>query len=468
MHQPNRSWQTNMTLLQDRWVKTYWDLRIWTTIAFSFGNTGEALAKKLLLQTGFDAGVAENSKIISSLDPPLTIPDAFIEEGYRLQQEVNVTVSRYPKFENVYQAAVYAMTNWGWNGNHQHDAKLFRGESNIEWSEKQFTASIYRNTPDDIELAARVRKLDVAAHWFRKRYPKRQDTDLEVIAILQHYALPTWLIDLSTSIYVALYFASGEPTGTGVVYVYSKKEIDALWELAPELVPSVRQIKPQFVPRINRQYGVFLNGGHGWSIRHLVFGQISFGQVSGMRFEDPGLGITEHRLLGNDRDWKWFDDRLWSNFASVESPCIPVQGLLDVSEYENERKREFEHAPVLQMDSVRLPVWPPPLEDLNAYAFRVLGKASNIEEGRRVKASSIIARYHRILCADPSCSFSVRSLHGYIQAIEELRARLNESVQYDLRSLWLAYAGRARSEEERFFLVRKLGELMSELNFEII
>jgi hypothetical protein len=455
----------NMVRVQDPWFQTYWDLRAWLARASSLGNTGLHLADELLTGSDFESAVEGCRGSAGAMKPPLAIPREFTDRGARFVERIAASKKAFPTMENVYQAAIYAMTRWGWNGNHFHDDVVFRGESSTKWSEKQFAASIYRSDPDERTLAERIRKLEVAAHWFRRKFRDRNDETIEIVAILQHYALPTWLLDVTTSIYAALYFASGEPDGTGVVYTYSTEEMKRYRVIAPELVPPVRQIKPQFVPRIDRQYGAFLDGGHGWSVRHLVFGELTFTQVPGMQFEDPGLGITKARLLANEGDWRWFENELQSSFNSVENPSTPTPGLLDFSEYQAALKKEYDSAPPLGVGPESVPEWPPALAALTACAARILAERSELDANRRRGAADAIAQYHRSLCADPRCSYFISSLHGYVEAVERLRRGLTntEPGQYQVADLWHCYEGRAHSVEDNAFLHGKLRSLVQTL-----
>ena len=467
MTDDEKAWQLQTAVRNDRWFKTYWALRSWQATALGLGNPASGLAATVLENPpGFDQMLQGLTAVCEKCDPPFNFPLDFVAEGRRLAGEVQIAINAPHPKENVYQAAICAMRQWGWNGNHLHDHLLFRGESDSTWSTRRFATSIYRRNPDQTELKKRRRKIDLAAHWYRKRFPDRKDTDLELLAIFQHYGIWTWLLDVSTSVYAALFFASGHEEKIGVVFVYSIKELQEHHALAPELVPPIRLIKPRFVPRIDRQYGLFLEGGHGWSTRHLVLNQLQFKQVPGMQFEDPGLGITTKRLLASEGDWGWFEAELPRMFATVEQDRKRDAGKGVISDlfakYEADLKQDVHDARVLDLGEIKSPAWPPELEQLTPCAERCMSSHPQIIEDRRKAAAKALARYHQLLCADDTCSFFIGSLHAYIDAARSMAYELVKANPTDISVLASSYNGRADTAEDRVLLQTALKQFTAE------
>jgi hypothetical protein len=449
----------------DRWYQAYWALRSWLATAHGLGYPGAALIDGVLLDPArFEVSLSRFSHAAAKLTPPFTYPAPFVEEGRRLAALVKEAVEAEEPKENVYQAAVAVMPRWGWSGNHLHDTMLFRGESNSEWSARQFLQSIYRGKPDTEELKRRQRRLEIAAHLFREQFPSRADSDLEVLAILQHYALPTWLLDVTTSVYVALLFASGADSGQGVVYAFSINELYRHHEVAPELVPPIRLIKPRFVPRIDRQYGLFRDGGHGWSIRHLVLRQLRFRQWPGMRFEDPTLGVTEAYLLPTDGEVGRVTSELPSSLATIESP-EPDPKLAEstigslVARADAALRSSAASAPPLDAGTAAFPAWPPDEESLRRCAERLLLRYGVTDTDRRRRVAEAAARFHRFVCEDPECGFFIGSLHAFIDAVWWTACELKKADRVPIDEFRGSYKHRVDTAADRAVLRRAVERL---------
>lgn len=464
------AWKRQTAIRADEWFRAYWDIRSWLARAEGFGYVGAGLSQALFDgPAAFDRTLKGLSDTAIMFDPPFSYPSDFTAEGRRLSALAHDAICADEPKSNVYQAAICVMSDWGWNGNHMHDRLLFRGERNAEWSVRRFDSSIHRGAPDPSEFARRRRKLDIAAYWFRKKFPNRNDSDLEVLAILQHYIQSTWLLDLTTSPYVALFFASRGDGGRGVVYAYSLDEFDYFHRVDPELVGPVLQVKPRFVPRIDRQYGAFVDGGLGWTTRAVVLHELSFRQSPDFRFEDAGLGVTERRLLANEGDWRWFDD-LPSQFASVEH--VPETGENDDAlsrlfiDTARDLRQDAENAPKLVLRECEQSTWPPPVDRLINFAERYLARRSEINEKRRSIAARAIAQFHHLLCDDPDCGYFIRSFNAFVAAIDSLTHKLASDSPVCVRLLFYdCYRNRVGFDDSLAVFSRGLDRLVSTFAF---
>lgn len=442
------------TVLEDRWYRAYWDLKSWQATAQAFGHCGETLVDIVFHHPSrFDNRLRLVRATAAYHSLPFSCPDSFIAEGRRLAKLVTEAVAAGHPKENVYQAAISVIPTWGCGNNHLSGERLFRGESNAGWSTKQFLQSIFRHNPDTEEMRRRKERIDIAAQLFRKRFPDRADSDHEVLAILQHYVLPTWLIDVTTSVYISLFFASGHDNGVGVVYTFSIRELEEYHKMAPELVPPIRFIKPRFVPRIDRQYGLFLDGGHGWFTRHLVREVLQFKQQPGMQFEDPMLGVTNAHLFQIDDDLAKSAHDIQTSLNTIESPKLHAEAngrrttdLLGASEVD--LRTIANAAPKLDVSAPEVPKWPPSEEDLQKWAQRLLQDNQVGDETRRLRAANALAKSFCLLCVDTECASSITSPFTFAQAVQQITFEMERATAC-VRNLFSFYLSRASTDCDR-------------------
>src|SRR5262249_59270422 len=129
--------------------------------------------------------------------------------------------------------------------------------------------TILRGNPSRAELDARLDRTFGFLEALVERDPELQayaaDADvnrfLELVAVAQHCGLPTDLLDFTTDIRSAAYFAStgAKPGGTGSILVLHLAQYERLE--GPAGSPyGVRATRSAPNPRIARQHGLFIFG----------------------------------------------------------------------------------------------------------------------------------------------------------------------------------------------------------------
>jgi hypothetical protein len=147
---------------------------------------------------------------------------------------------------------------------------VFRGQQSAGWALTSGFDRAYRHIPpvDRYQVATRLLKefqsmLD-AYHMPEARLGVANDpsgTQLELMALAQHYGLPTRLLDWSRSPYVAAFFAfsdlliAGELTDEARVAVWALDTQSTMW--SAELGAQVVSVPTRIDPRIRNQGGVF-------------------------------------------------------------------------------------------------------------------------------------------------------------------------------------------------------------------
>jgi hypothetical protein len=168
---------------------------------------------------------------------------------------------------------------------------MFRGQRCHAWAT---TPTIFRNIDDELEgervLETRLKKTRAAVKALRKI--GLGATDLEALAIAQHYSheldISTWLLDLTASPYIALFFASyyGVPGDIGVLTYIERTEWIRFSDGGRNDLGAIRYVTPSGIPRIANQQAFFLDAPHPELYHQLVNRCYYFRQRAGEVFED--------------------------------------------------------------------------------------------------------------------------------------------------------------------------------------
>jgi hypothetical protein len=151
------------------------------------------------------------------------------------------------------------------------------------------------------QLSRRLDKLAAFSEALQTQYPGRFD-EHQRIAIAQHYELETWLLDLSSDPWVALFFASlsGKTGDTGIVARFSKIEWDNLSCDGENALGLMTVIEVAGVPRIEAQKAAFLNSPHPDLITQYGAEELMFHQKDRLVFESEYWGVSKERLLSEN------------------------------------------------------------------------------------------------------------------------------------------------------------------------
>lgn len=131
------------------------------------------------------------------------------------------------------------------NGNDRNEIPLFRGQASVDY---ELIPSLGRNQRHlesqglQKGLFDEERNLIEMAKYRLPDLFRNDMQPLELLALLQHYGIPTRLLDITENALVALYFACcSEPDKDGEVFVFKYNELDVtIYPLAHAIADSYR------------------------------------------------------------------------------------------------------------------------------------------------------------------------------------------------------------------------------------
>jgi hypothetical protein len=194
--------------------------------------------------------------------------------------------------ESPYQTAIQIMRR---NLELQQDAQgeqrlFFRGQRCHIWD---VTPSIFRGVSSESDFQLKLENIRCVVRALQE--VGLGSNELEALAIAQHYSreldIRTWLVDVTASPFVALFFAThdGVTGDIGVVNYISRKEWKRFSGEDDSLTGTLRFVSPQGIPRIVNQRGFFLECPHPEVYRQLVPFTLFFRQRDRELFEDDTL-----------------------------------------------------------------------------------------------------------------------------------------------------------------------------------
>lgn len=186
----------------------------------------------------------------------------------------------------------------------EDDYWFYRGQRDRRWDcMPKIMRPLRGMHPDrsEAELQASLRQLRLLVSRIRRA--GLAENDFDATAIAQHYSaelgVGTWLIDVTSSPWVALFFASdgGRAGDIGVIDFIIRTEWARFSSDGATALGALRVASVTSVPRINHQKGFFLQAPHPDLFNELVPLKLYFAQEDGVVFESPAL------VPAIDRGW---------------------------------------------------------------------------------------------------------------------------------------------------------------------
>jgi FRG domain len=298
----------------------------------------------------------------------------------------------------------------------------FRGQRNHCWP---LISSIQRDLPGceeqkATEMEKRVRILALFSEALQRAFSEIEPTELECVAIAQHYGIASPLCDLSWSPWVALFFASdGGLTGdVGIVQCFSISNLTELMGHGKSLFGTVRIVEVKFVPRITAQQGFFLElPGHRLDKQMIPFSQ-TFEQHDGLVFEDEHLDITRSQIYPSAAEDRF---AAFANPVLKTYPFIPLHLPLTGADYFFEAKKWYPE----QFSQVE--------KDIESLGLE-------------------LCEFHCRLQAEPSLRDYERSFTRLKTALSLIFSSLNQGQQCTMTELVEYYVSQAGDESQKVIM----------------
>jgi hypothetical protein len=249
------------------------------------------------------------------LESPAGLPESsLLDEAMSLHSAIAEGLRSFEQpYEDVYEAAVrMTLHHRYWTASDYY----YRGQCRREWAD-HVEPSIFRpENPNwllsEEELQDRLNQLSSFSDLVERNYPGQYATD-QRIAIAQHYGVKTWLVDLTTDAWVALFFAShgGRQGDVGILQRFSVIEWSKLSAAGSNALGEIKLIEVFGVRRIAAQKALFLDTSHPELVDQYVAETLQFYQHDGLPFQSQMRTISEEALLSDQDpfavlvdDWK--------------------------------------------------------------------------------------------------------------------------------------------------------------------
>ncbi len=295
--------------------------------------------------------------------------DCYLDTKELLEQAENGRVKE-PNGQEIYASiydAVWAVSSY------QIPYQFFRGQWSSEWPLQctLFRSTIPDQAPDNRTLIWRLQQTSAFLQELRanqQRYLGGTVDDDSLLAIAQHFGMPTHLVDFTRSVCVAAFFAtvynaekSREQSEGAIGAIYCLKTNDdvllvfgganqgggdeakegsnerlRLGHLGEPLGIEIEDLAgihfgdlrvltpklPQQENRIGRQQGVFVENCDPRHLKDARMHVYYFLQQPGVVFEDPRAGIDKKTLLPDDTDLTQLAHIITERFSSPDAIAI--------------------------------------------------------------------------------------------------------------------------------------------------
>jgi len=207
---------------------------------------------------------------------------------------------------------------------------FYRGQRRHQWS---ITPLTFRDLGDFAgagnDFLARVSRVRGAVRALQDAGLGKQE--FEALAIAQHYSkelgVRPWLLDVTLSPYVALFFATdgGQDGDVGVIDYIERTEWMLFSEGAPDSVGRIRYVSPEGILRVENQAAFFIEAPHPELYDQMKMNRYYFRQNSGVVFEDASLDppVSRDRVYPKDDPILGKLPTGWEAKSSVPLPWEP-------------------------------------------------------------------------------------------------------------------------------------------------
>jgi hypothetical protein len=178
-----------------------------------------------------------------------------------------------------------------------------------------------------LDLAELMKRVSITERFLaeaRARQDELFGTEMDedsLLAIAQHFGFPTPLLDFTSSLRIAAFFATlgaekldSDESPIGVIFYQTSglpseeraentSRDSKLHDLAGIRVGTLRVIRPRLTDaddRIGRQKGVFIAGYRANDLQAVGIDRVYFKQRAGLKFEDSRAGVSREQLLAEN------------------------------------------------------------------------------------------------------------------------------------------------------------------------